>query len=283
MRCAVVSYVDSDSRGRSIEPQDHIQRRDRPRSSLDRTALIALLLPALGYAAAYYYRLGQAQEYGLPSELVSLDLKDAIVGGLGVAFASAIVVAVLNFVVDFLEGVFPSALERALISIAVPFAGMAVVLYMAGPPTQFWIAFTATFALCAFIQFGRTLFIRSGEEGYLAKLDAAQRRNATDRPMPFTRLMRGRREVALALSIVYLVLFIASPAGAYSARIRTTFAVLQSTPERVVVSEYRGCLVTLVLNRDAHSATGPVVIVDPEEQTAGFAVERLGILDFSQP
>jgi len=47
----------------------------------DRVGVLALLMPALGYAAAFLYRRGEARFYGLPPELVTLDLKDVVVGG----------------------------------------------------------------------------------------------------------------------------------------------------------------------------------------------------------
>jgi len=161
----------------------------------DRVGVLALLMPALGYAAAFLYRRGEARFYGLPPELVTLDLKDVVVGGLGVATAIIVVAGAINFVVDMLEGVFHKEIERALLDVFIPLTGAAVILYLAGTPLPGWLGLLLVLLVMLAIELVLPLFTRRDVRGYPNKLRAMREARRSTKMMPLTRFLRSRRDL----------------------------------------------------------------------------------------
>ena len=246
-------------------------------------ALFALVLPAVGYAAAYNFRVGEAQHFGLPVELVSLEVKDAVVGGLGVAVALALVLGLINIVMDLLEGVFSNDIQREVSNVAVPLTAAGAILYLWGQPPWAWLGLLVAGVVLILIHFGMPLITQRRVHGYEAKLKAQREMESAIRPSPLVRFIRGRRELFLAVAAIYIALYVAGPAGAFSARGRTSYAVIKTTPERIVVAEYRGLLVTMGFDRKTATAAPPINVIRAEDVKQGFFVERTGSVTFVKP
>jgi len=258
----------------SLDNKSAADGKATPSAIGDRLGILALLLPALGYASAYLYRQGEAQFYGLPPELVTLDLKDVVVGGLGIATAIILTAWIINVVVDALEGVFHHEVERAVLDVAVPMTGVAVILYLAGTSFAGWLGLFMALLVMLALQLGMPLFTRRDVHGYPNKLKAVRETRGNTRAMPLTRFLRTRRDVALLLAAAYVIVFAATPAGVHSARSRRTFAFIDEPYAQIVVGEYHDSLVTLAYDSKTHAASPPIRILDPQELAGGVTVER---------
>jgi hypothetical protein len=245
--------------------------------------LLALALPAIGYASAYRYKLGQALEMGIPPEFVSLTLRDAVVGCLGVAVALAVLTVVENGVQDFLEISLPKDVGREIARVAVPVFGTLLVVLMSREFAGYWFWVFLTLSVFAVLQLGLPLLTQRHVKGYAAKLKAQRKVTSSSDLTPLSRFLSTRRSWVVGLSIVYLVLFISSPAGAWSARVRTTFGTISGQPTRVIVGEYEQLLLTLELDRDAKSAGQPLLLLRPEDVSTGVTFEKLGMLSYERP
>jgi hypothetical protein len=247
----------------------------------EHVALLAIVLPAIGYAAAYQFRLGELRYMGLPEELLSLGLKDVVDGGIVVVVAAALIVAVLNFFATVVADASVSEVERSLVQFSVAVGIMALLFVFSGQMAGAgWVGFGIAAGLVALIQFVPPLLVQKDLIGYEAKLRAYRRRERSGSHSVIGRLLGSQRELVLVVSLAYVVLFVASPVGAFSARSRTLYAVVPTNPERIVVSEYEGSLVTLEFNRQLRTASSPVMVSRPEYLRAGLLVEHVGPVQF---
>lgn len=243
--------------------------------------VLAVLLPAIGYAAAYEYRLGAVHAMGLPEELLSLDLRDIIAGGLAVLTAGALMAGVVSFFSWIISGDDVSEVERSLVDTLAPTGVMGALFFLSGEfTTPGWIGFLIAVALLLAGEFIPPLLAEQRVKGLEAKLQAYRKREADLRLSRLMRFKGSRRQFVLAISLAYLVLQIASPVGALAARGRTTYAVVRSNPQRLVVSTYGGSLVTLAFDPESQEASSPVVVMRPEDVKSGLYVERTGPVNF---
>ncbi|MDZ4178470.1 MAG: hypothetical protein U1E29_04445 [Coriobacteriia bacterium] len=243
--------------------------------------IAAILLPAIGYAAAYEFRLGGVHAMGLPEELLSLDLRDIIAGGLAVLTAGALMFGIVSFFSWMISGDDVSEIERSLVDTLVPTGVMGALFFVSGQfTTAAWIGFLIAVALLVAGEFIPPLLTQRQVKGFEAKLQAYRQREFDLRPTRLMRFRGSRRQFVLAISLAYLVLQIASPVGAFVARGRTTYAVVRSNPQRLVVSTYGGSLVTLAYDPESREASSPVVVIRPEDVSAGLYVEHTGPVSF---
>ena len=125
-----------------------------PVSYRDFAGVVAILLPAFGYAAAYLYRASEAAYFGVPPELVSLDLKDVVVAGLGVGAAIVAMVLLADTTIDLLSGIFSREVEQVLIDIAVPAVFAGTLLFLAVDLRLIWLGYLTALITIVFVRIG---------------------------------------------------------------------------------------------------------------------------------
>jgi hypothetical protein len=250
----------------------------RADSSSDHGGLVALLLTAGGYAAIYYFRIGQAQYFTVPAELVSLDLNDVVAGGITLTVLLLLVVFLGDQLLQFVEGELPGEVQDRLKALVITTFYFATFVYLLGAPVIWYLGVATAAATFAFMQFLLPVFTERRVSGYAAKLEADSRRTSSMSHSPLVRLLRGHRQLFLPFLGVALAVLLAQPAGVYSARTRVSFTVVPGSPDRVVVAEYEGSLVTLALDRESSTLSGPVEVHSAEGLANGLVVEELGPL-----
>lgn len=246
------------------------------KQATDYVGLIVLALSSGGYAAVYSFRAGQASYFGLPAELLSLDLKDVVAGGIALSIVILSVVFVGNSLMQLIEGELPYEIESRLKGLVVSTLFFATFVYLLGAPAAWYYSIVIAAVTFAFMQFVLPLFTQRGVPGYVEKLnaDTADKRSST--PSPLTRFALKRPQLFLPALAFGLVLLLAEPVGVYTARTRVSYAVIPGAPERVVVAEYRGSFVTLELDRETSTLMPPIMVTRPEDVSEGLRVERLG-------
>lgn len=267
-----------------MRPADERTRDTRSRwTTAEAVALLGIVLPAVGYAAAYQFRQGQFKAMGLPLELLSLELRDVAAGCIAV---SAVVAVLLGFSTFF--GLLASAedaseIERSLVNTLAPTVPFVLLYFLAGQLTTLgWVVLLAGIGLLVAGEFVPPLLTQRKVKGLEAKLKAYHKHGETDlRP---TRLMRfegeARKAVFFGAAAIMLVNS-ASPVGAAVTRARDQYAIIESNPQRVVVSSFNGSLVTLTYDPESRAAGSPVTVLKSEDATAGLYLTRTGPLKFT--
>lgn len=266
------------------QPADGRAPDAKPRwTTAEAVALLGIVLPAVGYAAAYQFRTGQFQTMGLPPELLSLELRDVAAGCIAVSAVVAALLGVSTFFGLLASAGDASDIERSLVNTLAPAVPFLLLYFLSGQLTmQGWVVLLVAIGLLVAGEFVPPLVTQRKVKGLEAKLKAYRKHGGTDlRPTRLMRLEGEARKAVFFSAVAIMLVNSASPIGAVATRARDQYAIIESNPQRVVVSSFNGSLVTLTYDPESRGAGSPVTVLKSEDATAGLYLTRTGPLKFT--
>jgi len=251
---------------------------ERPRRILGEAALLALATAA-AYLLAFRYESGYASYFGIPTDLIAVDLRSLLLFGVGfVTLAVALLIAVNFLVMTFPSKVHP-ALKRTLFTITFfsIFCFIPVALYGIDHPEKWWWVLII-YILLLFFQLIYPVFAAKREHGYLNKL-AAFHASADRRPdLDTAAEARFGMSPVLLVSLFLIGIAIARIGGEATAMKRTSFLVLGSKPPRVVLRTYGDTLVCALADLERHEVIADFLLIKVGNNSYPLTLQDVGPL-----
>jgi hypothetical protein len=254
------------------EPQE------RPRRILGEAALLALATAA-AYLLAFYYETGYASYFGIPADLIAVDLRSLLLFGVGFVSLAVVLLLVVNFLVMTLPSKAHPGLKRTLFTVSVfsIICFIPVGLYGIDRPEKWWWVLIPYIPFL-FFQFVYPVFAAKREHGYLNKLAAV---HASDNRRPdLASAAAARFGVTPVVLVSLLMIGIATApiAGGAAAMKRTSFLVLGSKPPRVVLRTYGDTLICAVADLEKHQVTADFLLVKIGDHSYPLTLQDVGPL-----
>jgi len=214
--------------------------------------ILAVLIPITGYYAAYCYERGYASHFGIPSSFVDVGMPEFL---RLVSLSIVLYFTIFGYLeqrIKLSKGKNPisRAIGRTLFT-SVFFLALIVVYRLTGV-----LLYLVLFLLLLgfFTELGAPLIYQRKIRGYSNKLFAAEQdytQRGSSRTVLETLLARGERTPKITLFILLVIyLFGMYPLGDVIARYETSFLVLKSCPELVVLVKYSNKLVCSEFDRE---------------------------------
>jgi len=218
-----------------MSDDSHDPSASRRRAFLD-SAIIIAGVTALGYVSSFLFQYGAATKYGVPAELVKLNLELVISG----SFMALILFAMVALTMWFAR----LLVERT--GSARPGLGIFTGIFFF---STFGLGFVdpTYFVLAAIIgPIGLVVLIRPQ---ILSKVITALKSRSTG-----TEGLLGRHPtLEIILICALMVMAFASPLGKLAAQIRVKYPILETEPEQVVLLLYGETLICAPLQREERS------------------------------
>ncbi len=258
------------------EPQE------RPRRIVGEGALLALAT-ASAYLLAFYYERGYASYFGIPADLIAVDLRSLLL--FGAAFVSLAVILLL--VMNFLVMTFPSkahpGLKRTLFTVG--FFSIAcfipVGLYGIDRPEKWWWVLILYIPFL-FFQFVYPLFAARREHGYLNKLAAVHASDDRRPDLATAAAARFGMTPVVLVSLLLIGIATAPLAGGAAAMKRTSFLILGSKPPRVVLRTYGDTLVCALADLEKHEVSADFLLIKVGDNSYPLMLQDVGPLVLQQ-
>jgi len=215
-------------------------------------AIIAVIIPIAGYYTAFRYESGYAKYFGMPTTFIDVDLSEvlSLVGLLLMVFIGAI------GYMDFRATLFKekNPITRAIGRILFPFLLLFLVIYasdLKGISLYFMLFFI--FGIL-FVEFILPLFSQRKIKGYKNKLERQEQKDEMHKSIMsswLTSYSEGRSlfKYAVIVLTIFSLFFMDTLGGAY-ARHQSSFLILKSNPELVVLRKYSGKFICAEFDRE---------------------------------
>lgn len=245
--------------------------------------ILAVLIPIVGYYAAYIYEVGYAGHFGIPSSFVDVGMPEFL---RLLSLSIVLYLAILGYVeqrIKLFKGKNPisRAIGRALFP-SLFFLAIIVVYRLTGILLYVVLFFLL---LGLFTEFGTPLTHQRKIKGYRNKLFAQEQeyvRRRLNQTLLETLFARGEGTLKITLLILLVIYLIGMyPLGEVMARYETSFLVLKSSPELVVLVKYSNKLICSEIDREKKEIQGVFYIKSLEQigqEGTSVVVEPVGPL-----
>ena len=215
-------------------------------------AVLLGLATAVGYAVAFMFEVGRASAYGIPEEMVTVDLPTVCMAVLAL-FTLFLAYAILNVITSGRSGP-----VRARIRAMLPTLSLVLVGLVFGGSLRLFAALVGAFVLA--LEFGFPLLTQRGKGSYVQKLDAHDDHETAKGTAAIDLLIRalGRRAARTVTWILGLPLC-ALVVGFGFAEGRTDFFVTADEPRLVLLRPYGETLVFAEFDADTKTIGNLVV------------------------
>ena len=215
-------------------------------------AIIAIIIPIAGYYAAFKYETGYANYFGVPTNFIDVGLSEVLnlVGLLLMAFIYVVGYINIRSILFKDKNPITRAIGRILFWLLLLF----LVIYasdLKGISLYFVLFFM--FGIL-FVDFILPLFSQRKIKGYKNKLEHQERNDDMHKSIRsswLTSYSEGRsifKNVVIVLTIFSL--FFIDTLGGASARHQSSFLILKSNPELVVLRKYSGKFICAEFDRE---------------------------------
>jgi len=254
------------------------ETQERPKRILGEAALV-VLLTAGAYLLAFSYETGFAKHFGIPTDLISVDLRSLLLFGGGSITAVLGVLVAFNFLVMTFPSKAHPAIQRALVRsiiFAMP-CSIPIALYGIDHPQKWWW-WVLVYVAYLFFEFVYPLFVTRGTRGYVNKLAAVHAADDRTPDLATTAAARFGPSPVIVVCFFPLALLIARIGGETTAMKKTGFLVLDSKPARVVLRAYGETLVCAVADLDRHEVISDFLLVKFGENSLPLRLQEIGPL-----
>jgi hypothetical protein len=271
--------------GSAVAPAPAIAQAGQPESKglgnwLSEATIIAAS-PVAAYFVTFAYHAGHAQFFGIPRELVTVDLKMFVLASSSLVLIAGVCLTLsLLFFGFWPHGKRDSVLYRRAVALFPSFF-LSVMLILTSDLRRWynWFAAVIPLAILVFVLFVVPLLLRSNKGTSLAdRLETHERSQRDD--SVFDYYMRQGMGVLLVTGVwVYIAVQVAYALGESESKRQTDFFVRSTSPETVVLSIYGDCAITAKFSRDKKTVEKNIMVVKiTEAPTVAMHSERIGPL-----
>jgi predicted Holliday junction resolvase-like endonuclease len=214
-------------------------------------AIIAVLIPIAGYYTAFRYETGYARYFGIPATFIEVGLSEVLglVGLLLILFFMTI--GYMDIRAKFYKGKNP--INRAIGRVLFPILVLSLLIYASDLRGLNLYTILFFMFVILFVEFILPLFSQRKIKGYKNKLEQQEQKDEMSKSRMSSWLRsyskgRGIFKYAAIVLIVFSLFFMDSVGGAH-ARHQTSFLILKSNPELVVLRKYSGKLICAEFDR----------------------------------
>jgi hypothetical protein len=241
--------------------------------------IIIAATPFAAYTIAFVYHAGYAKFFGIPTELIYLDLKMVLIAGFPLVLVASLLFGIsFGFWGFWPEGKRHHPIYRRAQMVFPGFALLIVLIAIHGPEWHAWLGALLAVVAILVLSFLGPLLTQRGKKPFVQKMadhDAAQRHDSI---LEFY-LQGGLRTSLLALVWLAIASQIAYDIGAFRAQNQVQFFVRSTSPETVVLAIYGDNLVAAPFDRVKKTVEkGIVVLRVTDTPNVAMRLEQVGPL-----